>query len=213
MVLLWSCSGTKQTNVSETDMQSPITDDISAEFLDSATLGAGCFWCVEAIFQDIKGVLHVESGYAGGHVKNPSYNDVCSGRTGHIEVARIVFDTRTISFEKLLEVFWHSHDPTTRDRQGNDVGEQYRSVIFYHNEDQKNTAESSLETTEASKLWKDPIVTVIEQLNNNYYVAEDYHQNYYNNNKNQGYCSAVIGPKIAKFRKQFPELLKPGVGE
>lgn len=180
---------------------------VPAEFLDSATLGAGCFWCVEAVFQDIKGVVHVESGYSGGHVENPSYSAVCNGNTGHIEVARIVFDTRVVSYETLLNVFWHIHDPTTKDRQGADRGEQYRSVIFYHSEEQREIAERSKKAIEESGLWENPIVTVIEPLKN-YYKAENYHQDYYNNNKSQGYCSAVIGPKIAKFRKQFPELLK-----
>jgi peptide-methionine (S)-S-oxide reductase len=172
-----------------------------------ATLGAGCFWCVEAVFQQVKGVIHVESGYSGGHVKNPTYREVCEGRTGHVEVARIEFDPAVISFETLLEVFWHTHNPTTKDRQGNDVGPQYRSVIYYHSESQKAAAEASLAKTDKSGLWKDPIVTVIEPLKN-YYKAEDYHQNYFNENGSQPYCSFVIAPKIAKFRKEFKHLLK-----
>ncbi len=175
--------------------------------LEEATFGAGCFWCVEAVFELVQGVEHVESGYSGGHVKNPSYKEVTTGRTGHVEVARIIYDPSVISYEVLLEVFWHTHDPTTLNRQGNDVGTQYRSVVFYHNEEQKKIAEESLKKTEASGLWDDPIVTTIEPLKN-YYVAENYHQNYYENNPNAGYCSYVIAPKIAKFKKQYKHLLK-----
>lgn len=175
--------------------------------LEEATFGAGCFWCVEAVFELVEGVEHVESGYSGGHVKDPSYREVTTGRTGHVEVARIIYDPSVVSFEVLLEVFWHTHDPTTLNRQGNDIGTQYRSVVFYHNEEQKQIAEASLEKTEASGLWDDPIVTTIEPLKN-YYVAENYHQNYYENNPNAGYCSYVIAPKIAKFKKQYKHLLK-----
>jgi len=174
---------------------------------DVATFGAGCFWCVEAIYQRVNGVIAVESGYAGGHVKKPSYEQVISGKTGHAEVARVTFNPDEISFEELLEVFWHTHDPTTLNRQGNDVGPQYRSAIFYHNDEQKNIAEKSLKKTDESDLWNDPIVTEITALKN-YSVAEDYHQNYFNNNPNAGYCSVVIAPKIAKFKKDFPHLLQ-----
>jgi len=178
--------------------------------LEKATFGAGCFWCVEAVYEIVEGVKHVESGYSGGHVEDPSYREVTSGRTGHAEVARIHFDPEVISYEELLEVFWHTHDPTTLNRQGNDVGTQYRSVIYYHNEEQKKIAEESLKKTDASNLWNDPIVTNIEPLTN-YYVAENYHQNYYENNPNAGYCSYVIAPKIKKFKKEFKYLLKDGV--
>jgi len=172
-----------------------------------ATLGAGCFWCVEAIYQRVNGVVSVESGYSGGHVEDPSYNQVVSGNTGHAEVIRFKFDPDVISFEELLEVFWHTHDPTTINRQGADVGPQYRSAIFYHDEDQKKIAEQSMKKTDASDLWEDPIVTEISPLIN-YYKAEDYHQNYFNNNPNAGYCSVVIAPKLAKFKKDFPHLLQ-----
>ncbi|MBI1307359.1 MAG: peptide-methionine (S)-S-oxide reductase MsrA [Bacteroidetes bacterium] len=175
--------------------------------LDTATFGAGCFWCVEAIFQDMKGVVKVESGYAGGHVKNPSYKEVCAGTTGHTEVAQIYFDPKIISYDTLLTIFWHAHDPTTMNRQGNDVGYQYRSVIYYHNEKQKEQAEKSKAETDSSGLWENPIVTAIEPVNN-YYPAEDYHQNYFSNNPNQGYCSYVIAPKVQKIRKEFKDLLK-----
>jgi len=182
-------------------------ESMQKDNLDSMTLGAGCFWCVEAIFQEIQGVHKVVSGYMGGATANPTYKEVCSGTTGHVEVARIWFDPDTISFDQLLEVFWHSHDPTTMNRQGNDVGEQYRSVIFYHNEEQRSLAEESKAKTDTSGLWGDPIVTAIEAASK-FYAAEDFHQNYYANNSSQSYCSFVIGPKIAKFRKEFSHLLK-----
>lgn len=175
--------------------------------MEQATFGAGCFWCVEAIYERLEGVYNVESGYSGGHVVNPSYQQVTTGRTGHAEVIRFDYDPSIISYETLLEVFWHTHDPTTLNRQGNDVGPMYRSVIFYHNEEQKRIAESSMRQTGESGLWKDPIVTKIEPLKN-YYVAENYHQDYFENNPNAGYCSVVIAPKVKKFMKEFSHLLK-----
>lgn len=174
---------------------------------ETAVFGAGCFWCVEAIYERVIGVQSVESGYAGGHVEDPTYRQVTSGTTGHAEVARLEYDPNVISYQELLEVFWHTHNPTTKNRQGADVGPQYRSVIFFMNEEQKQIAEESMEKTEASDLWEDPIVTEIEPLSN-YSVAENYHQNYYENNPNAGYCSIVIAPKIAKFKKDFPHLLR-----
>lgn len=183
------------------DVDKNVQDDT-----ETAVFGAGCFWCVEAIYERVNGILSVESGYAGGHVKNPSYKQVTTGTTGHAEVARLEYDPNIISYEELLEVFWHTHNPTTKNRQGADVGPQYRSVIFYMNDEQKEIAEKSLKKTDASDLWDDPIVTEIEPLSN-YSVAENYHQNYYENNPNAGYCSIVIAPKIAKFKKDFPHLL------
>lgn len=177
---------------------------------DTAIFGAGCFWCVEAIFQRTTGVISVESGYAGGHVENPTYQQVTSGRTGHAEVAKVTFDPEKISFEELLEVFWHTHDPTTLNRQGADVGPQYRSAIFYNSLQQKQIAEESLKKTDESGLWDDPIVTEITPLSN-YSTAEDYHQDYFNNNPNAGYCSIVIAPKIAKFKKDFPHLVQESI--
>lgn len=174
---------------------------------ETATFGAGCFWCVEAIYELVEGVEHVESGYSGGNIENPTYRQVTSGRSGHVEVARIHFDPDVISYEQLLEVLWHTHDPTTLNRQGNDVGTQYRSVIYYHSEEQKATAEASLKRTDASGLWEDPIVTTIEPLQD-YYVAENYHQDYFENNPNAGYCSYVIAPKVKKFKKEYEHLLK-----
>lgn len=176
----------------------------------TAIFGAGCFWCVEAIYQRVTGVKDIESGYAGGHVQDPTYRQVTSGKTGHAEVIKLEYDPSVISFEELLEVFWHTHNPTTLNRQGADVGTQYRSAIFYLNEEQKEVAEKSLKKTDTSNLWEDPIVTEITPLSN-YSTAEDYHQNYFNNNSNAGYCSIVIAPKLAKFKKDFPHLLQDPV--
>lgn len=174
---------------------------------ETVTLGAGCFWCVEAVFQDLKGVERVVSGYAGGTVDKPSYRQVCSGTTGHAEAVQITYDPQVISFDDLLYVFWRTHDPTTPNRQGADVGTQYRSVIFYHNEEQKAAAERSRRETEASGLWPNPIVTEIAPFRN-FFEAEEYHQDYYRLNPNQPYCRMVIDPKIHKFRQAFPDKLK-----
>ncbi len=174
--------------------------------LASATLGAGCFWCVEAVFEELRGVVSVESGYSGGEVENPSYKAITTGETGHAEVAKIVYDPSELDFETILEVFWTTHDPTTLNRQGYDVGTQYRSVIFYHDETQKSIAERSKKEV-APTLWDDPIVTEISPLIN-YYKAEEYHQDYYELNPNYGYCVAVINPKMEKFRKRFADKLK-----
>lgn len=171
-----------------------------------ATLGAGCFWCVEAVFQNLKGVESVVSGYMGGATTDPTYQDVCSGLTGHAEVAQITFDPAVISFGKLLEVFWSTHDPTTLNREGHDRGTQYRSVIFYHSGDQKAIAEKS-KIEVAMHMWDDPVVTEISPAEV-FYPAENYHQNYFNNNPTNGYCRAVINPKLSKFRSQFSHLLK-----
>lgn len=188
------------------------TDTMNSTTIEKATFGAGCFWCVEAIFEEVKGVKSAVAGYAGGDLPNPTYRQVSSGQTGHAEVARITFNPSVISYEQLLEVFWHTHNPTTKNRQGADVGPQYRSVIFYHNDKQKEIAEKSLERTDKSNLWEDPIVTEIEPLSN-YSEAENYHQNYYDNNPNAGYCQVVIAPKLKKFRKEFSHLLKDNVKE
>ncbi len=178
-----------------------------SEKTQQATFGAGCFWCVEAVFQNLKGVVSVKSGYAGGNVENPSYRQVCSGETGHAEVAQITYHPDEISFEQLLTVFWHTHNPTTKNRQGADVGTQYRSAIFYHSEEQRKKAERSKKETDASDLWDDPIVTEIAPLDT-FYPAEAEHQNYYNNNQGAGYCSFVIAPKLKKLRNEFGHLLK-----
>ena len=175
--------------------------------LELATFGAGCFWCVEAIFQRVEGVEKVVSGYAGGHVKNPSYKEVCQGTTGHAEVCQLSYDPKVVSFDELLEVFWGTHDPTTLNRQGNDVGTQYRSAVFYHTPEQKKLAEAYKKKLNDAKIYEDPIVTEIVPYSK-MYIAEDYHQNYFNQNGNQPYCTFVIQPKIEKFRKVFKEKLK-----
>lgn len=193
-----------------TSLNSTDSDMKNDRDLQVAVLGAGCFWCVEAIYQRVNGVVEVESGYAGGHVENPTYEQVITGRTGHAEVAMLTFDPEIISYEEVLEVFWHTHDPTTLNRQGADVGTQYRSAIFYLTPEQRDTALESLRRTNDSDLWDDPIVTEVTPLTN-YSKAEDYHQNYFNNNPNAGYCSVVIAPKVVKFKKDFPHLLQDSI--
>lgn len=175
--------------------------------LKKATFGSGCFWCTEAVFERLNGVHSVVSGYAGGAVENPTYEEVCNGTTGHAEVTQITYDPDMITFDELLEVFWKTHDPTTLNRQGNDVGTQYRSVIFYHDEEQKQLAQKYKEELNKSGAWDKPIVTEISPLTN-YFEAEDYHQDYYANNPNQGYCTFVIAPKVEKFEKVFKDKLK-----
>jgi peptide-methionine (S)-S-oxide reductase len=175
--------------------------------LDTATFGAGCFWCVEAVFQQLRGVQTVESGYSGGHTQNPTYKQVCTGMTGHAEVCQITYDPSVISFTELLEVFWKTHDPTTLNRQGGDVGTQYRSAIFFHNKDQQLLAEEMKEKLDAAKIWNDPLVTEIVPFLE-FYKAEAYHQEYYSQNASQPYCSLVITPKLEKFRKVFADKLK-----
>jgi peptide-methionine (S)-S-oxide reductase len=172
-----------------------------------ATFGAGCFWCVEACFNELIGVISVDPGYAGGAVINPSYKEVCEGTTGHAEVIRVVFDDEIISFDELLEVFWFVHDPTQLNRQGNDVGSQYRSVIFYHDDIQKGIAENVKQNLLANKVWNNPIVTEIEAINN-YYEAEQYHHNYLALNPGNSYCQMVVRPKYEKFKKVFEDRLK-----
>ena len=172
-----------------------------------AVLGGGCFWCLEAVFDELAGVRSVESGYAGGRNPDPTYEDVCGGRTGHAEVVRITFDPSVLSFRDLLTVFFTVHDPTTRDRQGNDVGTQYRSVIFCQTPQQRATAESVRAELSAANLWKDPIVTAIADAAP-FYEAERYHQEYFLRNPGQPYCAVVVAPKVAKFRKHFTERLK-----
>ena len=174
---------------------------------EAATLAGGCFWCLEAAFQDLKGVESVQSGYAGGRVANPSYEDVCTGTTGHAEVVQITFDPQVVTFEDLLHVFFTIHDPTTLNRQGADVGTQYRSAIFYHSPAQKATAERVIAELQAEKLWDEPVVTELKPLDA-FYPAEEYHRDYYRRNPNQGYCRTVIAPKVAKVRKLYFDRLK-----
>jgi peptide-methionine (S)-S-oxide reductase len=175
--------------------------------LQIATLAGGCFWCLEAVFDEVKGVQSVESGYAGGQAAKPSYHDVCTGMTGHAEVVQVTFDPTIISYLDVLNVFFAIHDPTTMNRQGNDVGTQYRSAIFYHNEEQKKIAEGTIKELNDQHIWDHPIVTEVAKLNG-FYQAEDYHQEYFAKNPSQPYCQAVVAPKVAKFRKQHLDMLK-----
>ena len=175
-----------------------------------ATLAGGCFWCLEAVYEQLRGVEHVESGYSGGHLEQPSYEQVCSGRTGHAETVQITFDPQAISYRELIEVFFAIHDPTTLNRQGPDVGTHYRSMIFYHGEQQKAVAEELIEELRAEGLWPQPIVTEVTEFDA-FYPAEEYHRQYYRRNTGQAYCQIVISPKVAKFRELFLEKLKPGV--
>jgi peptide-methionine (S)-S-oxide reductase len=169
---------------------------------DTITLGGGCFWCLEAVYDDVEGVLSVESGYMGGHVDKPSYQDVCTGRTGHAEVVRVTFDADAITVEDILDIFFAIQDPTTRDRQGNDAGPQYRSAIFYHNEEQRQAAVEAIRQLEERQAFPAPIVTEVAPATV-FYQAEDYHQEYFVNNPNQPYCMFVVSPKVQKFRKSF----------
>ena len=175
--------------------------------LEKATFGSGCFWCAEAVFERVKGVKDVISGYAGGDADDPSYDEVCSGSTGHAEVVQITYDPNVISYDELLGIFWKTHDPTTLNRQGNDVGTQYRSIILYQNDEQKKLAEKYKDELNKSGAWDKPIVTEIKPLTK-FYKAEDYHQDYYEKNPSQGYCAFVIGPKVEKFEKVFKDKLK-----
>ena len=174
--------------------------------IETITLGSGCFWCTEAFFQRLKGVVKVTSGYSGGFVDNPTYEQVCDKTTGHAEVCQVLFDTTKISLDEILSVFWKTHDPTTLNQQGNDIGPQYRSVVFFHNKHQEDLAKKYINELNAAKAWPNPVVTTVEAFEK-FYAAENYHQNYYNNNKNQGYCRYVIGPKLEKFEKVFADKL------
>jgi peptide-methionine (S)-S-oxide reductase len=177
--------------------------------LEIATLGGGCFWCLEAVYREMDGVVSVESGYMGGHVPNPDYRAVCSGLTGHIEVVRVTFNPGAASYREILEVFFAIHDPTSRDRQGNDVGEQYRSVIFYHDEGQRAAAAETIRELGAEGIWPAPIVTELRPAET-FYHAEDYHREYFQNNPQQPYCAYVVAPKVRKFREKFAARLRRG---
>lgn len=213
--LLLACSNAaEQKPTSKLDfsqiMSEMPTDSISSPSdtsLQMATFGAGCFWCVEAVYLSLNGVTKVESGYSGGTVKNPSYKEVCTGRTGHAEVCQVTFDPKVISYATLLEAFFEAHDPTTLNRQGGDVGTQYRSVIYYHNDEQKRLAELAIKAAGESGNWKDPIVTELSPFDV-FYKAEDYHQDYFALNGEQPYCRMVVAPKVEKFKKKFKDLLK-----
>lgn len=194
-------------NTSDVESKELIKTNTIQQTMDTITFGAGCFWCVEAIFSDLNGVEKVVSGYAGGSVKNPSYKEVCTGNTGHAEVCQVTYNPEIITYQELLEVFWQVHDPTTLNRQGGDVGTQYRSAIFYHNEEQRKVAEEFKATLNQEKVYPDPIVTEITAFTN-FYPAEDYHQDYFELNGENPYCKAVVRPKVEKFRKVFKDKLK-----
>ena len=179
----------------------------ASESFQVATLGGGCFWCIEAVYSELKGVVKAESGYTGGNMPNPSYEDVCTDETGHAEVVQITFVPNVIWYREILQVFFSIHDPTTLNRQGADAGMQYRSVIFYHDDSQKKIAEEVMKEIEKTKIWSKPVVTQLAPLEK-FYKAEAYHQNYFKNNPGQGYCQMVIEPKVAKFRKQYFDRLK-----
>lgn len=208
-IILMACTNPdKGTQKQSVDLKNNQKSNVmETKNLDTATFGGGCFWCVEAVYQQLNGVLSVASGYAGGQRANPTYEQVCSGATGHAEVVQIVYDTTKISFDELLQVFWTVHDPTTLNRQGADVGTQYRSVVFYHNDHQKETTQTYIEKLNAEHAFNNPVVTEVSPFTA-FYKAEDYHQNYYNENQNQPYCSLVIQPKVEKFKKVFGDKLK-----
>lgn len=201
----WACSGNKPME-SNNDNQISELDYMEHKY-DTATFGAGCFWCVEAVFQSLKGVVSVNSGYMGGTTVNPTYKEVCTGLTGHAEVARIIYDPEVLSFDDLLEVFWFTHDPTTLNRQGNDIGTQYRSVIFYHNDLQKERAFYFKNNLNDQNTYGSPVVTEITSATA-FYPAEDYHMDYFNRNGNEPYCQMVVKPKVEKFKKAFADKLK-----
>ncbi len=211
VIALYSCGRTNnESNNNKFEFSKMIQDSEkmqSGDSIEVATFAAGCFWCVEAIYQNVNGVSLVNSGYIGGTIKNPSYKEVCNGTTGHAEACEITFDPRIVTYAQLLEVFFGTHDPTTLNRQGADVGTQYRSAIFYHSPKQKELAELAIQAANESGNWKDPIVTQIEQTSS-FYIAEDYHNDYFNLHGEQPYCRMVIKPKMDKFKKKFGEYMK-----
>ncbi len=210
---LLSCGAAGRQDPSNSKIEPSVTENMvynDTLTRETATFGAGCFWCVEAIFLQLNGVYKVESGYSGGTVVNPTYKQVCAGTTGHAEVIQVTYDPQVIAYDDLLEVFWQVHDPTTLNRQGADVGTQYRSVVFYHNNFQKERAEYFKKKLQDEGVYKDPIVTEISSFTT-FYKAEDYHQNYFNQNGSDFYCTMVIQPKVDKFKKAFSSKLKPGV--
>ena len=206
MFLFFSCGNkeVKAQNVKSKNRESKVVMNDSVQI---ATFAGGCFWCTEAIFLEVKGVQKVVSGYTGGFIKNPAYREVCNGTTGHAEAIQITFNPKEVAYEDLLEIFFATHDPTTLNRQGADEGTQYRSAVFYHNDEQKKQAENYIQLIEKEKLFNNPIVTQLEPAAP-FYLAEDYHQNYYNQNQEQGYCRMVISPKLEKLRKYYASKLK-----
>lgn len=204
-LLFFSCSEAQQKKEATQLINNPTNMDNKT--MDTATFGAGCFWCVEAVFQNMEGVEKVVSGYSGGSVKNPAYKEVCMGTTGHAEVCQIYFNPKKVTFDELLEVFWQTHDPTTLNRQGNDVGTQYRSAVFYHSDEQKQKAEKYKAELDKSGAFDRPIVTEITSFSN-FYAAENYHQDYFNLNGSEPYCQFVVKPKVEKFKKVFKDKVK-----
>lgn len=202
-----SCNHAQNNHLKNSSKQTLKQDNMTDNNYEIATFGGGCYWCIEAVFQRLDGIVKVESGFSGGQVKNPTYKEVCTGTTGHAEVIQITFDTAKINFIEILKVFFTMHDPTTLNRQGNDVGTQYRSAIFYHNETQKNVSEELITELNNAHVYPNPIVTEVSKFDV-FYKAEEYHQNYYNDNSNEGYCRFVIQPKIEKFEKIFKDKLK-----
>ncbi len=207
LLSFFACGQQKTTTQAKSSTKIPKTTMTTDTKFETATLGAGCFWCVEAVFQRLEGVEKVVSGYSGGFVENPTYRAVCDGTTGHAEVCQVTFDPKKLSFQDLLEVFFATHDPTTPNQQGNDKGTQYRSAIFYRSPEQKATAEKVIKVLNEQKAFPNPIVTEVTDFNN-FYGAEDYHQNYYNQNSSEGYCRIIIAPKVEKLKKIFKEKLK-----
>lgn len=209
VISLLACGRNEPRHISKFEFSKMIEEEnpTTNDSVEVATFGAGCFWCVEAIYQNVNGVIKVQSGYSGGTIKNPSYKEVCNGTTGHAEVCQITFDPRVVSFAQLLEVFFGTHDPTTLNRQGADVGTQYRSAVFYHNAKQKELAELAIKAGNESGNWPDPIVTEVSAFGT-FYPAEDYHDDYFNLHGEQPYCQMVIAPKVDKFKKKFSEYMK-----
>jgi peptide-methionine (S)-S-oxide reductase len=205
-IVFSSCAQTEKTDKISKPMTEVKTNN-TAQKLETAVLGGGCFWCTEAQYLLLDGVLKVESGYAGGDTENPTYKEVCTGLTNHAEVVKVTYDANKLIFDDILYAFWQSHDPTTLNKQGADEGTQYRSVIFYADENQKQIAEKYIAKLNAEKAFDKPVVTQVAPLTK-FYIAEDYHQDYYNNNKNAGYCMFVVGPKVEKFKKVFSQKLK-----
>lgn len=199
-----SCTTQAQKQEVKSEKEKKIMNN---ETMEIATFGGGCFWCTEAIFEQLEGVSKVESGYSGGHDKNPTYKEVCKGTTGHAEVIHITFNPSKVSFNTLLDVFFNTHNPTTLNRQGNDIGTQYRSAVFYHNDAQKDAANAMINALDENKVFEDKIVTEVTEFDT-FYVAENYHQDYYNNNSTEGYCQVVINPKLMKFQKMYKDKLK-----
>ena len=210
LALILVFAGTSCGQKAKTEEKNMSNQVVNTEGLEVATFASGCFWCTEAIFLNVDGVAKVESGYIGGHVKNPTYKEVCSGLTGHAEAIRLYYDPKKVSYDELLEIFWKTHDPTTLNKQGADVGTQYRSAVFYHNDEQKRLAEYYKKKLGDEKVFNGPIVTEIVPAST-FYKAEDYHQNYYNLNSDAPYCSFVIQPKLEKFKKVFKDKMKKSI--